>query len=168
MRAYLAIGSNLGDRWAYLRSALDALARLDANLRASPVYETAPVGGPLDQGPYLNAVVRIDTELSPHALLAFTQQIESDAGRVRRERWAARTLDVDIVEIEGVRIDDDDLVVPHPRMAERAFVLAPLEDLEPLAPPAGWRAALADEITGVRRVGYLVRPEVPAPTRSER
>jgi pantoate--beta-alanine ligase len=156
VRAYLAIGSNLGDRWAYLHSALRALETLDADLETSPVYETAPVGGPVDQGAYLNAIVRVDTDLSPRELLEFAQAIESDARRVRDERWGPRTLDVDIVAINGVRVEDEDLVVPHPRMAERAFVLAPLEDLDPTAMPAGWRARLAGQLEDVRRVGYLV------------
>jgi 2-amino-4-hydroxy-6-hydroxymethyldihydropteridine diphosphokinase len=158
VRAYLAIGSNLGDRWEHLRSALRELARLDPELCASPVYETAPVGGPSDQGPYLNAIVRLDTEVSPRELLEFAHRIESGAGRVRRERWGARTLDVDIVAIDGVRVDEDDLAVPHPRMAERAFVLAPFEDLEPTGVPADWRERLADQLEGVRKVGYLVPP----------
>ncbi len=164
MQAYLAIGSNLGDRWAYLRSALRALAVLDPDLVASPVYETAPVGGPVGQGPYLNAIVRVDTEISPRALLEFAQKIESDAHRVRDERWGPRTLDVDIVAIDGVRVDEADLVVPHPRMAERPFVLAPLEDLEPTAVPAGWRESLADQLDGVRSVGYLVPSDAEAQT----
>jgi 2-amino-4-hydroxy-6-hydroxymethyldihydropteridine diphosphokinase len=158
LRAYLAIGSNLGDRWAYLRFALDALAELDPDLVASPVYETAPVGGPTDQGPYLNVVVGVETELTPKELLMFAKKIEADAGRVRLERWGARTLDVDIVAIDRVRVDEADLVVPHPRMTERAFVLAPLEDIGPGAVPKGWRERLAGQIAGVRRVGYLVRP----------
>lgn len=158
MRAYLSIGSNLGDRWAYLRSALRGLAELDPDLMASPVYETAPVGGPTGQGQYLNVIVGLDTDLSPHSLLEFVQGIESDAGRVRRKRWGERTLDIDIVVIEGVRVNDADLVVPHPRMAERAFVLAPLEDVEPSAVPVGWRDQLAEQTGDVRKVGYLVAP----------
>jgi 2-amino-4-hydroxy-6-hydroxymethyldihydropteridine diphosphokinase len=158
VRAYLAIGSNLGDRWAYLRFALRALARLDPDLIVSPVYETDPVGGPADQGAYLNAVVGLETDLLAKELLVFVQRIEADAGRVRRERWGARTLDVDIVAIDGVRVDEEDLVVPHPRMAERAFVLAPLEDINPAAVPGRWRERLFDQLAGVRRVGYLVRP----------
>ncbi len=125
---------------------------------ASPVYETAPVGGPTGQGHYLNVIVGLDTDLSPHSLLEFVQRIESDAGRVRRKRWGARTLDIDIVVIEGVRVNDADLVVPHPRMAERAFVLAPLEDVEPSAVPVGWRDQLAEQTGDVRKVGYLVAP----------
>ncbi|MGB9112161.1 MAG: 2-amino-4-hydroxy-6-hydroxymethyldihydropteridine diphosphokinase [Acidimicrobiales bacterium] len=165
MRAYLAIGSNLGDRWAYLRSALRMLGALDPDLVASPVYETTPVGGPDGQGAYLNAIVRVDTELSPRALLEFAQKVESDAKRVRHERWGPRTLDVDIVAIDGVRVADDDLVVPHPRMAERAFVLAPLEDLEPTAVPAGWRERLTDQLDGVRKVGHLLPADTEATLR---
>ncbi len=162
MRAFLAIGSNLGDRWGHLAFAIGALHDLDQGLAVSPVYETVPVGGPDGQGPYLNAVVGIDTQLSPHELLALANEIEAEAGRVRRERWGSRTLDIDIVVIDGARIDDDVLVVPHPRMGERAFVLAPLEDLEPSAVPAGWRKRLAEQLTGVKKVGYLLSPEVHA------
>jgi 2-amino-4-hydroxy-6-hydroxymethyldihydropteridine diphosphokinase len=163
VRAYLAIGSNLGDRWAYLRFALGALAGLDPDLVVSAVYETDPLGGPADQGAYLNAVARLETDLSPRGLLAFAQSIEADAGRVRRERWGARTLDVDIVATDGPPVDEDGLVVPHPRMAERAFVLSPLEDVDPAAVPGNWRERLFDQLAGVRRVGYLVPPFTEAP-----
>jgi 2-amino-4-hydroxy-6-hydroxymethyldihydropteridine diphosphokinase len=158
MRAYLGLGSNLGDRWAYLRSGVGALARLDPALCVSPVYETAPVGGPSDQGAYLNAVVRIDTDLAPAELLTFAREVESEAGRQRDVRWGPRTLDVDIVAIEGTRVDVEDLVVPHPRLHERAFVLAPLEDIAPGEVPDDWRAGLAAQLDAVRKVGYLVPP----------
>lgn len=158
MRAYLGLGSNLGDRWAYLRLGVGALARLDPALVVSPVYETAPVGGPTGQGAYLNVVARIDADLSALELLAFAHEIESEAGRERRERWGPRTLDVDIVAIEGEAIDEEDLVVPHPRMAERAFVLAPLEDVAPDEVPGDWRARLEGQLDSVRIVGYLAPP----------
>lgn len=162
MRVYFSIGSNLGDRWAYLESAVSALASLDSLLVVSPIYETAPVGGPEEQGRYLNAVVRVETDRSPRELLAFAQKIEADAQRVRRERWGPRTLDVDIIVIEGVVVHEEDLVVPHPRMRERAFVLAPLEDLDPGLVPDGWRARLAADLAGVARVGFFVpRAESP-------
>lgn len=122
------------------------------------MYETAPVGGPAGQRPYLNAVVRVETERSPRELLAFAHEIEAAAGRERDERWGPRTLDVDIVAIDGLRIEEDDLVVPHPRMKERAFVLAPLEDVAPEVAPVGWRVRLADQLDDVRKVGYLVPP----------
>ncbi len=131
-RAYLALGSNLGDRFAHLQFAVDALgASGDVDLVAvSRVYETAPVGGP-PQDAYLNAVVALDTALEPHTLLALAQRIERDAHRVRIERWGPRTLDVDVLMYDEVRMDDPDLTLPHPRMRERGFVLAPLRDVAP-------------------------------------
>jgi 2-amino-4-hydroxy-6-hydroxymethyldihydropteridine diphosphokinase len=131
-RAYVALGSNLGDRLAHLQLAVDSLARVPGvEVRAvSRVYETAPVGGP-PQDPYLNAVVAIDTELEPYELLHRGQQIEELAARERSERWGPRTLDVDLLLVGDARVDDDDLTIPHPRMWERGFVLAPLRDVAP-------------------------------------
>lgn len=133
MRAFLGIGSNLGDRLGHLRA---AVASLPAVARVSPLYETEPLGGPEGQDPYLNAVVELDTELSARQLLRVGQQIEEAEGRVREERWGPRTLDVDVLLVGDEVVDDEDLVVPHPRMWERRFVLAPLCDLAPeLVPP---------------------------------
>jgi 2-amino-4-hydroxy-6-hydroxymethyldihydropteridine diphosphokinase len=131
-RAYVALGSNLGDRLAHLQLAVDSLARVPGvEVRAvSRVYETAPVGGP-PQDPYLNAVVAIDTDLEPYELLHRGQQIEELAVRERSERWGPRTLDVDLLLVGDARVDDDDLTIPHPRMWERGFVLAPLRDVAP-------------------------------------
>ncbi len=95
------------------------------------MYETEPVGGPGGQGPYLNLVVELDTDLDPHELLAVCRRLESAAERVRLERWGARTLDVDVLWIDGVQLDEPELIVPHPRMRERRFVLAPLSELAP-------------------------------------
>ena len=131
-RAYLGIGSNLGNRLAYLQLAVDELARLsDVHVVAvSRVYETAPVGGP-PQDPYLNAVVAIDTDREPMAVLQACRLIEERAERVRDERWGPRTLDVDVLLLDDVRVDLPELTVPHPRMWERGFVLAPLRDVAP-------------------------------------
>ncbi|HVJ98324.1 MAG TPA: 2-amino-4-hydroxy-6-hydroxymethyldihydropteridine diphosphokinase [Acidimicrobiia bacterium] len=131
-QAFLALGSNLGDRAANLQGAVDGLARAPGTrvIAISRVYETAPVGGP-EQGPYLNAVVEVATDLDPHALLAVGQQLERAAQRVRGERWGPRTLDVDVLLFDDIEVDTDDLVVPHPRMWERAFVLVPLRDVAP-------------------------------------
>jgi 2-amino-4-hydroxy-6-hydroxymethyldihydropteridine diphosphokinase len=147
-RAYLALGSNLGAREQFLQSAVDGLARTAgvAVAAVSDVYETDPVGGP-EQGAYLNAVAAIDTELSARELLALAHGLENDARRVRAERWGPRTLDVDVLLVGDERVDEPDLVVPHPRMWERGFVLAPLHDVAPDlldAPAEGW--------PGVRRV----------------
>ena len=130
--AFLGLGSNLGDRLANLQAAADAM-QTEPGLQvtaSSRVWETTPVGGP-PQPDYLNAVIRVETDLSARDLLDVARRIEARLGRVRKERWSARTLDVDILLFDEERIDETDLVVPHPRMAERAFVLLPLLELEP-------------------------------------
>jgi 2-amino-4-hydroxy-6-hydroxymethyldihydropteridine diphosphokinase len=126
VRAYLGLGSNLGDRRSHLRAAVAALPDVVA---VSPVYETDPVGGPPGQHPYLNLVVALETELSPRQLLDVARTLEEAAGRVRTERHGPRTLDVDVLLVGDLTVRDDDLVVPHPRMWQRRFVLAPLADL---------------------------------------
>lgn len=127
-RAFLGLGSNLGDRWAHLRNAVAALPDVVA---VSPVYETAPVGGPEGQGAFLNCVVELDTDRSPWELLELGHHLERVAARVRMERWGPRTLDVDVLLVGDSVVDEPDLVVPHPRMWERSFVLVPLHDLAP-------------------------------------
>lgn len=127
MRAFLALGSNLGEREALLRRSVAAIPDLVA---VSPVYETDPVGGP-EQDRFLNCVVELDTTRSPHELLELCQRLEADAERVRVERWGPRTLDVDVLLVGDVTVDHPDLQVPHPRMWQRRFVLAPLADLAP-------------------------------------
>ena len=149
MRAFLGLGSNLGDRERYLREAVEALVGVVA---VSPVYETEPVGGPAGQSPYLNLVVELDTDLSPRELLGVSHRLEAVAGRARSERWGPRTLDVDVLWVDGVTVDEPDLQVPHPRMWERRFVLAPLADLAPDLVP-GEALESADGV--VRRVGAL-------------
>lgn len=131
--AYVALGSNLGDRIAHLEAACAALERTPGVRGAvlSPVYETAPVGPP-PQGPYLNAVVRLETRLAPRALLERLLAIEAERGRARSGRaWEARTLDLDLLFHGSRRVDEPGLRVPHPRLHERGFVLAPLRDLAP-------------------------------------
>lgn len=147
-RAYLALGSNLGDRAAYLQGAVDGLAGTAGVTVAgiSPVYETDPVGG-RPQGEYLNAVVAIDTTLGPRELLEVAHRLEDGAGRERGEQDDPRTLDVDVLLVGHEIVREPDLVVPHARMFERHFVLAPLGDLAPelvARPRDGWR--------GVRRI----------------
>ena len=142
MRAFLALGSNLGEREALLRQAVAAMPDLVA---VSPVYETDPVGGP-EQDAYLNAVVELDTERTPRELLELCRRLEADAERVRIERWGPRTLDVDVLWVGGLTVDEPDLEVPHPRMWERRFVLAPLADLAPDLVPAPVLAAAAGEV----------------------
>jgi 2-amino-4-hydroxy-6-hydroxymethyldihydropteridine diphosphokinase len=130
-RAFLGLGSNIGDRVRFLREAVASLASLDEVVAVSPVYETDPVGGPAGQGAYLNLVVELDTTRGARDLLAVCHRLESAAGRTREVRWGARTLDVDILWLEGGAVDEPDLVVPHPRTVERRFVLAPLADVAP-------------------------------------
>lgn len=152
-RAFLGLGSNLGDRVELLRSAVAALADVVA---ASPLYETEPVGGP-EQGRYLNLVVELDTPLDARGLLAECARLERVAGRVRDLRWGARTLDVDVLWVEGDQRDEPDLQVPHPRMWDRRFVLAPLRDLAPDLVPEGAVAAAEGE---VRPAGTLEHPAI--------
>ena len=149
MRAFLGLGSNLGDRQAYLREAVSSLSEVVA---VSPMYETDPVGGPDGQGPYLNVVVEIDSDLTARELLGVCHRLESAAGRVRQERWGPRTLDVDILWTDGDPVDEPDLQVPHPRMFERRFVMAPLADLAPDVVPANWSERAGGR---VRKVGPL-------------
>ncbi|RIL03040.1 MAG: 2-amino-4-hydroxy-6-hydroxymethyldihydropteridine diphosphokinase [Proteobacteria bacterium] len=129
---FVSIGTNLGDRAGHLAFALRRLGALPGTrLEAlSPVYETDPVGPP-PQGPYLNAVASLRTRLAPRALLAALLGIERDAGRDRGVRNAARTLDLDVLLYGDLVLDEPGLVVPHPRLAERAFVLEPLAALAP-------------------------------------
>jgi 2-amino-4-hydroxy-6-hydroxymethyldihydropteridine diphosphokinase len=151
-RAYLALGSNLGDRLAHLQFAVDELAAAAGIevVAVSRVYETAPVGGP-PQDPFLNGVAAVDTELDPYALLALAQRIERGAQRVRIVRWGPRTLDVDVLLFDDLRLDDPDLILPHPRMWERGFVLAPLRDVAPQLVGA------AEAFEGVREAPVTLR-----------
>ena len=126
MRSFLGLGANLGDRGAALAEAVAALPEVVA---VSPVYETDPVGGPPGQSPYLNLVVALETDRSPRQLLELGQALETVAGRVRTERNGPRTLDVDVLLVGDLTVREPDLVVPHPRMWQRRFVLAPLADL---------------------------------------
>ena len=130
--AYVALGSNLGDPRQQLLDAMAALANLPDTrlLQRSRLYRTPP-WGMLEQPPFINAVVELDTALSPHALLDALLAIERRAGRVRAERNGPRTLDLDLLHVDGVQLDDPQLTLPHPRMAERAFVLLPLHDIAP-------------------------------------
>jgi 2-amino-4-hydroxy-6-hydroxymethyldihydropteridine diphosphokinase len=147
-RAFLGLGSNLGDRQALLA---DAVAALPDVVAVSPLYETDPVGGP-EQGAFLNLVVELSTPLSARELLAVCAEREAAAERVRVERWGPRTLDVDVLWVDGEEVDEPDLVVPHPRLWERRFVLAPLRDLAPDLVSEAQVAAAEGE---VRLVGSL-------------
>jgi len=156
--AYIALGSNLGDRDDFLRRALTALRQTQGVevLRVSPQYETQPVGGPAGQGPYLNAVVEVKSERGPHDLLAELLNIEQRLGRRRREKDGPRTIDIDLLLYGDIVHEDAQLVVPHPRLHERLFVLYPLAQLAPgLLHPVSKRsiADLLAELQGLRLHG---------------
>ena len=139
VRAAIGLGSNLGDRARHIADAIGSLAEAGTLIRVSSLYETAPIGGP-DQGPYLNAVAVVETELSGRDLLATCLEIEREHGRERRERWGPRTLDLDLLLYGAETIADQDLTVPHPRITERRFVLDPLLEAWPEAVlPSGRR-----------------------------
>jgi 2-amino-4-hydroxy-6-hydroxymethyldihydropteridine diphosphokinase len=128
----LSLGSNLGDRLDNLQGAIDAL--FDAPgldfVAISPVYETKPVGGP-EQGDFLNVVIVADSRVQPESLLERVLNVEEAMARERRVRWGPRTLDIDIVTMGDMTSDDPDLLLPHPRAHERAFVLVPWRDIDP-------------------------------------
>ncbi|MEM7272893.1 MAG: 2-amino-4-hydroxy-6-hydroxymethyldihydropteridine diphosphokinase [Actinomycetota bacterium] len=149
MRAFLGLGSNLGDRRAILRAAVDAMTEVVA---VSPVYETEPVGGP-EQGPFFNIVVELATERTPRQLLELCRELEQAANRVRVVRWGPRTLDVDVLLVGDLTVDEDDLAVPHARMHQRNFVMVPLLDLYPEVEVDGYDPATA--FGDVRNIGPL-------------
>jgi 2-amino-4-hydroxy-6-hydroxymethyldihydropteridine diphosphokinase len=133
--AYIALGSNLGDRSAYLDQALRLLREQPSVHvgRISSYHETEPVGGPPGQGPYLNAAAEIQTGLSPHELLRILMDVENRLGRVRQERFGPRTIDLDLLLYDNLILAEPDLTVPHPRLHERLFVLEPLAEIAPQA-----------------------------------
>lgn len=150
MRAYLGLGSNVGNRSGFLIRALDELDERGVHVDArSRVYETAPVGGP-SQPDFLNQVVRVETDLDPRSLLHSCLDVESALGRDRRHevRWGPRPIDIDLLTYESAIVNEPDLIVPHPRLAQRAFVLVPLVEIDPdlwvpgLGTPLGMLRAL--------------------------
>jgi len=149
VRAYLGLGSNLGDREEHLRNALDAI---EERVDISSVYETDPVGGPAGQGAFLNLVVALETSRTPRELLELCQRLEAAAGRVREEHWGPRTLDVDVLLVGDLVVNEPDLVVPHPLWRERAFVVEPLREVA----DASLRDSLPTlDTSGVRKVAPL-------------
>jgi len=128
--AYIALGSNVGDRYGYLARARAAIGALSKTLIVgeSSIEETAPVG-PVAQGPYLNQMIAVETSLSPHELLAELQAIELREGRIRAERWGPRTLDLDIVRFGHQSVDDANLRLPHPELPNRDFWQRELAEL---------------------------------------
>ena len=158
-RAFVALGGNLGDTRAYLHQALEALARLpQTRLVAHSRFYRTPPWGVVEQPAFLNAAAELDSALEPHALLEALLSIERDAGRVREgERWGPRTLDLDLLHIDGVRLDDARLTLPHPRIGERAFVLLPLAELAPELDVPG-QGRVAAMLAAVDTGGCLVVP----------
>lgn len=145
VRAYIALGANLGDAQAAVRSAMQALAHLPRThvLACSSLYRTAPVDS---SGPdYINAVVAVDTGLSAMDLLRAMQEIELKAGRERPYRNAPRTLDLDLLLYGALKQNDAELTLPHPRLMQRAFVLVPLHEIAPHRVTQGQLAAVSDQ-----------------------
>jgi 2-amino-4-hydroxy-6-hydroxymethyldihydropteridine diphosphokinase len=144
MRGFLSLGSNLGEREALLKDAVKSLARGGVTiLRSSRIYETIPVEVKDEQGYYLNMVVRIDFEGDPFGLLKVCRSVEDSLGRVRPYPHSPRTMDIDILLLDGITINEEHLVVPHPELERRAFVIHPLSELAPdLVLPSG--RAIAD------------------------
>ncbi len=128
--AYIALGTNIGNRESYLHVALQAIQEKDIDIIGfSSVYETDPVGYE-DQDRFLNMVIKVNTDLQPLDLLEVLQSIEHESGRERKIRWGPRTLDLDILLFNQENIETERLIVPHPRMTERAFVLVPLAEID--------------------------------------
>ena len=151
-RAFLALGSNIGDRVGHLLEAIEATPDVDA---VSAVYETPPISE-VEQDRFLNMVVRLDTGLGPYELLEVCRAREAHAQRVRVVHWGPRTLDVDVLWVDGVTVDDPpDLLVPHPRMFERSFVLVPLADVGADLLPDGYDVSSVAAADGIVRLGEL-------------
>ncbi|MEV0586926.1 2-amino-4-hydroxy-6-hydroxymethyldihydropteridine diphosphokinase [Nonomuraea sp. NPDC050310] len=161
MKAVLALGSNLGRRFETLQGAVDAL--FDAPgldyVAVSPVYETDPVGGPEAQRPYLNAIVLADTKVDAYTLLERAQSIENAFGRERAERWGPRTLDVDLIAVADLAYDTPELILPHPRAHERAFVLTPWAQVDPDGELPG-HGRISDLLAGLDQTGVRLRPDL--------
>lgn len=160
----LSLGANLGDRLAALQTAVDLVSADPAvePVSVSSVYETDPVGGP-DQPDYLNAILVIRTTLVPVEVLALAAHAEQELNRVREVRWGARTLDVDVINYDEVVSDDPVLTLPHPRAAERAFVLVPLNEVAPTMRFAGAAAPISQLLAQCSKVdadGVRVRADL--------
>lgn len=157
MIVYVGLGSNLGEREAMIRLALDDLARLPATrlLRASSLYDTEPVGE-VEQPNFLNAAAQLDTELTARQLLWNLMLIEKRLGRVRTQRWGPRTIDLDLLLYGHLVIDEPDLRVPHPELTRRSFVLVPLVEIDPL---------LVHPVTGETLLAHLSRLKTRPPVK---
>lgn len=159
-QATLGLGSNLGNRLSNLQGAVDALGETPGIeiVALSPVYETAPLDD-MDQPDYLNAVIVVETALSPHALLERAFAIEEALGRERTQRWASRTLDVDILTYDDQTSDDPDLTLPHPGAYQRSCDLAPWNDIDPSARVPG-HGAVGELLSSVGREGVTRRNDL--------
>ena len=158
MKAFIGLGSNLGERETMIRMALDDLARLPGTrlVKASSLYDTEPVGD-VEQPNFLNAVAQIDTELTARQVLWNLALIEKRLGRVRTtQRWGPRTIDLDLLLYGNVVIDEDDLQIPHPELTKRSFVLVPLVELDPL---------LVHPVSGETLLNHLSRLDDRPPVR---
>lgn len=161
MKAFVGLGSNLGDREAQIRMALDELAKLPGSrvIRASSLYDSEPAGE-VEQPNFLNAVAQLDTELTARQLLWNLLLIERRLGRVRSARWGPRSIDLDLLMFGELVVDEPDLQVPHPELDRRSFVLVPLVEIDPL---------LVHPMTGVTMLHHLsqlkTRPPVKRGTR---
>lgn len=167
VRAYLALGSNQGDRAKLLASARAMLEAPGLRIAAaSRVYESAP-WGVVDQPPFLNQVVEVETTLSPRELLERCREVEAHLGRVRATRWGPRTIDVDILLYGANRVSEPDLVIPHPQLPNRAFVLVPLAELDAGLRPPGGGATIGELLDGLSdRGGVTVYQGEPGPAES--
>jgi 2-amino-4-hydroxy-6-hydroxymethyldihydropteridine diphosphokinase len=152
---YLALGSNLGDRRAHLAAAVERLREHVAVETISSLYETEPAYVE-DQPRFLNAALRGQTALSPSELLAFVKQVERELGRVAGERFGPRVADIDLLLYDGAAIDTPELTLPHPRMAERPFVLVPMAELAPDLIPSGWTERIGERAKAVSGHGDIV------------
>lgn len=150
-RYAVGLGSNQGDRLDHLVLAVEDIRTIGTVTAVSGLYETEPVGGP-EQDPFLNAVVVVETDLPPRGMLERLQDTELEHGRERKVRWGPRTLDLDIIASDGESHKDDRLEIPHPRAAERAFVLRPLTDVWPQA-PVGDRVSAIEALSGADTAG---------------
>ena len=149
MIAYIGLGSNVGDREAMLRAALEQLENLPqtALAKVSSFYETEPLGS-VDQPWFLNAVAQLDTDLTPGQVMWNLQRVERALGRTRQERWGPRSIDLDLLLVDQLVIDEPGLQLPHPELLNRAFVLVPLVELEP---------GLVHPVTGETLLQHLAR-----------
>lgn len=159
-RAFLGLGSNLGDRQRLIEEALHLLNhRVGRLLVTSSYYETQPAGGPPGQPLFLNAVALVETTLPPRALLKSCQLIENQLGRVRTVRWEPRTIDIDILLYDDLLLKTDDLEIPHPRLAVRRFVLEPLAEIAPWAVHPHFRKSVGDlwrQVQATARLCWLI------------